>query len=389
MYAHQIYKITDLFLKNGLFVTMGMDEEEISAAQKFYGIVFPPDLKKFLMTVSIESNNFYNWNDYSRQNIEVIKKALARPVESALFDVEHNNFWLEAWGTKPEDLMDKLLTAKKHMDTVPKLIPIYQHRYISSFPLEEQNPVYSVGQLTDTIFYGRDLLDYFEIEFGVKKWNDMEFDEIKPIPFWHDIITSNGSMFRRLYLNADTWESSKDGAPLFLLDNLTPHELEMAEQELISAAGFISPVLGHAKFLDSWPIIGLGHIRSQKSLPVLYSLLEEADGSRAAGKNKVIIAHSIFQICSDKAMIPIVSRELAKIAGLLHRSHGWDEFDLIEILYMLPDFQDAGVNRQLSCFMESENCLIAYNAAKALGLPTDPIDLKFKRNKNSQGEQPI
>ncbi len=73
------------------------------------------------------------------------------------------------------------------MDKVPKLIPIYSHRYIPSSLNEIGNPVYSVHQ-TDIIYYGKDLWDYFNIEFGNKMHKDIAFNEIKTkIPFWSEL----------------------------------------------------------------------------------------------------------------------------------------------------------------------------------------------------------
>jgi hypothetical protein len=42
----------------------------------------------------------------------------------------------------------------------------------------------------DIIFYGRDIWDYFEVECRQKKHKEIEFDKIKPIQFWHEIITN-------------------------------------------------------------------------------------------------------------------------------------------------------------------------------------------------------
>ena len=114
------------------------------------------------------------------------------PIEGVLFDVEHNSFWLNAWGTQPIKLRIKIETARQQMESAPKLIPIYAHRYISSTPNEAGNPVYSVHQ-TDVIFDGQDIWEYFEVEFKEKNQQSIEFGKIKHIPFWHDLITNDGT----------------------------------------------------------------------------------------------------------------------------------------------------------------------------------------------------
>ncbi len=63
------------------------------------------------------------------------------------------------------------------MDKVPKLIPIYSHRYIPSSLNEIGNPVYSVHQ-TDIIYYGKDLWDYFNIAFNEIKTNILFWSEL-------------------------------------------------------------------------------------------------------------------------------------------------------------------------------------------------------------------
>ena len=154
----------------------------------------------------------------------------------------------------------------------------------------------------------------------------------------------NLSVFRSEFLNADTWAQRKDGVPLETLDCLTEEELPVAEEELISKAGLN----------DNWPVIGLGHIRSHKALPALYRLLGEAEGSQ-----RIVIAHSIFQINKDKKMCNAVLDELTH-AGL------WSKFSIIAILYMLRDFENPEITGKLIEFCDSENYLVAYNAARAL-----------------------
>jgi hypothetical protein len=66
------------------------------------------------------------------------------------------------------------------------------------------------------------------------------------------IMTDRLERFKKDFLMANSWPQRKDGVPLDLLDALSPEELKKAERMLIEA-------LGHR---DSWPIRGLGHIKS-------------------------------------------------------------------------------------------------------------------------------
>ena len=56
-------------------------------------------------------------------------------------------------------------------ETVPKLIPVYAHRYVPCYPDIMDIPVISVYQ-TDIVFYGKNLEDYFKSEFGMKNCID-------------------------------------------------------------------------------------------------------------------------------------------------------------------------------------------------------------------------
>lgn len=171
-------------------------------------------------------------------------------------------------------------------------------------------------------------------------------------------MTNNLEIFRNELLNANTWEQRKDGVPLYLLDKLSDNELKTAETELIKA---VNPG-------DTWMIIGLGHIKSKDSLPVLYRLLPKTR------KNiKVTIACSIYKICQDRNMIDIILEETPRIISSI---------DLIDILYLLPDIKDKRVTELLNNFRNHKEYLIAYNAARALGLPTDEVVSKFKNNKS-------
>jgi len=150
--------------------------------------------------------------------------------------------------------------------------------------------------------------------------------------------------FYKGFMKADTWAVRKEGVPLELLDKLTNDEKIMAEQILIE----------NANVGDSWQIIGLGYLKSEKSLIKLYRLL-----SKAKKEMKVIIAHSIYQICEDPKMIEIALTETKKLKN-------W--YEIIDILYMLPDFNDEKVNKMLVEFCSHKEYLVSYNAKRALGI---------------------
>jgi hypothetical protein len=170
-------------------------------------------------------------------------------------------------------------------------------------------------------------------------------------------LADNLEIFRNDFLGANSWPQRKDGVPLELLDNLSPDELKTAEHELIKAVSL----------RDDWPIIGLGHIKSKESLPILYNLLNKSKGAM-----KVIIAHSIFQISQDEKMKDLVLEVMPKITN---------EFELIDVLYYLPDFKDKRITDLHHSYCNHHKYLVAYNATRYLGLPTDEVVKKFREEK--------
>ncbi|WP_114789987.1 hypothetical protein U0035_11750 [Niabella yanshanensis] len=164
----------------------------------------------------------------------------------------------------------------------------------------------------------------------------------------------NIDLFRKDFLNANTWAQRKDGVPIDVLDKLTKEELKIAEAELINIVSL----------KDHWPVIGLGYIKSKSALSKLYDLLNSAEGPM-----KVTIAHSIFQICRDTKMADIVLNTMPTITN---------PFELIDILYFLPDFKDENITELHHNYRNHTDYLVAYNATQSLGLSTDEVVKKFR-----------
>ena len=173
-------------------------------------------------------------------------------------------------------------------------------------------------------------------------------------------MTNNLDIFRKEFLGANTWAQRKDGVPLDLLDTLTVDELKTAEGELIKSTNLS----------DTWPILGLGHIKSTQALPTLYNLLDKSNKGF-----KATIAYSIFQICKDQKMIDLVLEELPKTTN---------QYELIDVFYMLPAFKDERITALLNHYREHNEYLVAYNATRALGLSTDDVVKKFRQQDDTK-----
>lgn len=181
-----IRRIKRILTNAGITFEKGLSNEEFQKIESVYGIVFPPDLKSIYRNFLPISNQFYNWRDFSDENIEKIKRRIYCPINGILFDIEKSDFWIKDFGEKSGSITIDLENVKKYMEkNIPILIPIFGHRYISSYPCEVNNPVYSVVQ-TDIIYYGDNIYEYFEVEFANKK---LSKKAKKYIPFWGEIAS--------------------------------------------------------------------------------------------------------------------------------------------------------------------------------------------------------
>ncbi|MEU8762590.1 hypothetical protein [Streptomyces sp. NPDC048659] len=144
-------------------IAPGLSERELDAVEARFGFTFAADHRVFL-SVGLP-NGSPHWPDWRDGDPEDLAWRLARPVEGALFDVEHNGLWHPLWPPRPDATAEALRVARAELAHVPRLIPVYSHRYLPGTPGQHGHPVLSVWQ-TDIIVYGNDLTDYLRAEFG-------------------------------------------------------------------------------------------------------------------------------------------------------------------------------------------------------------------------------
>jgi hypothetical protein len=162
----------------------GLTNDEIDGCELRFQFRFPPDLRQFLQTALPRGPQFPDWRSGDE---ELLRQWLDAPRRGILFDVEHNGFWLEEWGTRPQHLADAMRLANAQVLMGPRLVPVFSHRMISDEPHLPGNPVFSIHQ-TDIIYYGFDLADYLRHEFslpGREKWPEV----LRPIRFWDAVRT--------------------------------------------------------------------------------------------------------------------------------------------------------------------------------------------------------
>lgn len=189
----ELQKYKPTLERAGVVFEPGLSAQEIHQIETNYGFRFPLDYCAFLMDSLPVSRGFVDWRNADEKQI---LKMLSWPYEGVCFDILHNNFWLQEWGSRPLQLSDAYAIAQNAIDQAPTLIPIRGHRYIPDAPTEAGNPIFSVYQ-TDIIYYGRDLGEYLENEFGYHffgKGRHIISEPVKSIAFWSYLVDINNGI---------------------------------------------------------------------------------------------------------------------------------------------------------------------------------------------------
>jgi hypothetical protein len=163
----------------------GLSDGELTAAEARVGCPFPPDLRSFLQSALPVGPSWPNWR---QPDSEFIASRLGWAEQGMVFDLEHCPWWWPPpWGPRPADLVEAVAVAREQLRAVPKLVPLVGHRFLPAEPCEAGNPVLSVWQMVDSIYYGRDLHDFFvrEDSEGLRRES---VGVVRPIRFWRGVI---------------------------------------------------------------------------------------------------------------------------------------------------------------------------------------------------------
>jgi hypothetical protein len=172
--------VIDQFASSGRFRGRpGLTEAELAAVEQEFGFSFADDHRAFLAESLPTGRGWPDWRDGDRDQL---REKLAMPVEGVLFDVAENGFWYEGWGPRPAETADAVAVARRLLMTVPRLVPVYGHRYLPAGRGTAGHPVLSVMQ-TDIIVYGADLAAYLRHEFGGEPLRTGR----PTVAFWRDL----------------------------------------------------------------------------------------------------------------------------------------------------------------------------------------------------------
>ena len=183
-------EIVKLLKDKNIKFDKGLTELEIIKIENIYNFNFPYSLKIFLMENLPVSDGFYNWRDFSHENIFKINKIMNyffEYIKNTPCDeyIPNSDYWPEKWGEMPKDLQKRQEIIIKEYQKAPKIIPIYSHRFMPDIK-EKFPPILSI-HYSDIVYYGRNLNEYFMCEFGnFEIQKDMQ--EYLYIPFWTDLM---------------------------------------------------------------------------------------------------------------------------------------------------------------------------------------------------------
>src|SRR5437773_167591 len=117
--------------ERGTSFDAGLTDVEVAATEARFSFRFPPDLRAFLQTALPQGEQFPNWRSGKKS---ALRDWLNLPRQGILFDVEHNGFWLEEWGPRPQSLADARRAASALVAAAPRLVPIFIHRMMPDEP---------------------------------------------------------------------------------------------------------------------------------------------------------------------------------------------------------------------------------------------------------------
>lgn len=175
--------VREMVVASGASLDPGFTDTELARIEDRFSFKFGADHREFLATVQPIGSP---WLDWRHDSNALIRGRLAAPVDGVLFDVAHNSFWPKSWGTRPDDEEEALGIARTVMLEVPRLIPLWSNRYLPADFKETGYPVFSVHQ-TDTVYYGRDLMDYLAREFKAPTSHQAVSGVTQYVRFWAEL----------------------------------------------------------------------------------------------------------------------------------------------------------------------------------------------------------
>lgn len=179
-------------------IEAGLTEAEFTRIEHEYGFEFAGDHRAFLAAGlpvheprEEEPGTSYAWErpwpDWRNGDPDELRRHLNWPIDFLLQDVQHGH-WQPAWGERPDSSEAAVDLARSQLAEVPKMIPVYAHRFLPADHGTFGHPILSIWG-SDIIYYGADLLDYISQEFEEPRPERPEdWAPQATVPFWRDYL---------------------------------------------------------------------------------------------------------------------------------------------------------------------------------------------------------
>ena len=165
----------------------GLTDAELSSVERRFGFEFADDHRAFLATglpvwtAGLDDHPdraSWGWPNWRQPDSTELHDQVDWPLAAALDAIQRGE-WPHAWGTCPRDQDRRISKARRLLATVPRVVPVYAHRYLPAGRGSFGQPVLSIHRLTDTIAYAHDLAHYIDQEFRQPKVT---------VSFWRDYV---------------------------------------------------------------------------------------------------------------------------------------------------------------------------------------------------------
>jgi hypothetical protein len=179
-----IAEVQSLLKRAGVEFEPGLTAWELRAVEERFEIQFNESHRALLGHVLPVGDR---WVDWRAGDPGQLRDRLDWPIDGVVFDVHNAGFWPRSWGPRPAAAAEAEDVARRELANVPRLVPVYSHRYMPPGQFPPDSPVFSVYQ-TDVIIYGDNLLDYVAHEFGPAPVTSTAEYELPWIPFWSSLV---------------------------------------------------------------------------------------------------------------------------------------------------------------------------------------------------------
>jgi hypothetical protein len=165
----------------------GLTDAEFADIEHGFGFEFADDHRAFLAvglpvwaTAHDEHPDkaSWGWPNWRDRDSSQLRCQVDWPLTSALAEIRDGH-WPDGWGRRPATAEQAEAKAQRLLAAVPRMIPVYAHRYLPAGRGTSGHPVLSIHRLTDIIVYGLDLADYVDQEFR---------EPVVTVDFWRSFL---------------------------------------------------------------------------------------------------------------------------------------------------------------------------------------------------------